>query len=74
MDRAAAPKSFLPEVIIVRPAFFTNSEERGQDKIKSGESASVYTISRKDVAGFISSQCLPGQGGGWVNRAPVIGY
>lgn len=71
--RTAVPESFVPEVIILRPALLTDGPERGIGKVRADESASVYTISRADVARFITDKCMPGEGE-WVNHAPVLGY
>lgn len=72
-DRASLPESFVPEVIIIRPALLTDGAESGLSKIRAAEGASVWTISRNDVARFITDRCMPGEGE-WVNRAPVLGY
>lgn len=74
-ERNMVPEDFLPRLTIVRPALFTDGEERGSGKLKAGEDLSTYSISRKDVALFISEQCLKEKEGvSWVNRTPVVGY
>ncbi|WVW84620.1 hypothetical protein I302_106654 [Kwoniella bestiolae CBS 10118] len=72
--------NFLPEVIIVRPAFMPTEEpfdaQPGpRDIVGVEEGLRCYTIRRTDVARFVVEECLPGSGGEkWVNKCPVIGY
>lgn len=65
-----APESFLPEVVIVRPAMFTDGT--GGHEVKAAEDAYTYYISRADVGRFVAQRCLRGEE--WVNKAPVVGY
>ncbi|OCF72987.1 hypothetical protein I204_06217 [Kwoniella mangroviensis CBS 8886] len=72
---------FLPEVIIVRPAFMPTEEPFDavpgpKDKVGVEEGLSCYTIKRSDVGRFIIEDCLPGEGKDdkWVNKCPVVGY
>jgi len=72
-DREAAPQGIIRELIVVRPALLTDGEEHGVGVLKAQEGLRTYTCSRKDVAGFIVRECLPGHDE-WVNKFPVLGY
>ncbi|EIW68588.1 hypothetical protein TREMEDRAFT_31795 [Tremella mesenterica DSM 1558] len=63
---------FLPEVTIVRPAFFTGGDApaRPETELQVDEKACVYTVRRSEV-GRLIVECMKG---GWVNKMPVIGY
>jgi len=52
-------KGTLGNVVIVRPALLTNGEAKGLQTVNSGKRLfGAYTISRKDVGNFITSECL----------------
>lgn len=51
------PTGWLPELVIVRPAFLTDGEEVHQYKVSMDEFAS-YTISRKDMGHFIGKKLM----------------
>lgn len=69
----AVPGSFLPEVILIRPALLTDGEAKGRPSLRAGADIATYSCSRKDVAGFIATECMPGQQA-WVNQGVVLGY
>lgn len=71
--RTAAPESIIPEITIVRPALLTDGDARGPSALKAKEGLTTYTCSRKDVAEFIATQCLPPKTE-WVNKCPILGY
>lgn len=70
----SAKAGFIPEVIIVRPAFMPGGDEPARDKahIQTAEDAYVYTVRRSEVGRFIAQDCLTG--GEWVGKGPVVGY
>ena len=70
-------KGILDNVIIVRPALLTNGEKKGTQA--GNRLLGAWTISRKDVAEFIVSECVQkdsrwrGSGvtiAGWGGRGP----
>lgn len=65
------PTGWLPNIVIVRPAFLTDGESKATYKASTDEFAS-YTISRKDVAHFIGTRILP-EWSTWSNKIVNIG-
>ncbi|KAK8858609.1 hypothetical protein IAR55_002838 [Kwoniella newhampshirensis] len=67
--------SFVPELIIVRPAMLVGGDEppKGKGTTKVAEDLSTYTVRRSEVGRFIAEECVPGQDQ-WVNKLPVVGY
>lgn len=65
---------FIPEVVIVRPAFMPGGDEppRDKERIQTAEDAYVYTVRRSEVGRFIAQECLTGDR--WVGMGPVVGY
>jgi hypothetical protein len=57
--------------VLVRGALYKDGERTG--KYRVGETEVGYTIRRKDVADFIVSQCIEGEGK-WLGKRPVVVY
>ncbi|KAL7424042.1 hypothetical protein Q5752_001627 [Cryptotrichosporon argae] len=66
------PRDTLREVVIVRPAFFTDGEALGPDNTKADEKLRTYTISRKEIGRWIADEAV--QGDKWANKRPIVGY
>ncbi|KAG9046595.1 hypothetical protein FS842_000839 [Serendipita sp. 407] len=63
---------FLPNMVVVRPAFLTDGRETGTYKV-SPDDFSSYTISRRDVAHFIGKRLLP-EFDTWSGSIVNVGY
>ncbi|KAG8809089.1 hypothetical protein FRC17_003624 [Serendipita sp. 399] len=63
---------FLPEVVVVRPAFLTDGPETGKFKVTETETP-FYTISRRDVAHFIGERLLA-EFDTWSGKIVNVGY
>jgi hypothetical protein len=72
-ERDGAPENTIPEFTIVRPALLTDGAAAGPPTLKAAEGLATYTCSRRDVADFITRECLPGSDA-WVNKCPILGY
>jgi hypothetical protein len=57
--------------VIIRGALYTDGKRTG--KYRVGETEVGYTIRRIDVADFIVTQCIQGDGE-WVGKRPVVVY
>jgi len=61
-------KGWLKHAVVVRPALLTDGQERGKYRVGE-ELKGVYSVSRRDVAHFISNDVLPNwekyDGKGW---------
>ncbi|KZP01019.1 hypothetical protein CALVIDRAFT_595144 [Calocera viscosa TUFC12733] len=70
-DSSASLRSnWLDEVIILRPALFTDGKETG--KVRAAPVVRrAYTISRRDVGMFIADECLKGNNK-WVGEDGVV--
>lgn len=51
-QKSYPPIGWLPNLVVVRPAFLTDGEAKGQYKVSTDEFSS-YTVSRKDMGHFI---------------------
>lgn len=63
---------WLPRIVVVRPAFLTNGEEKGIYRASTEEFAS-WTVSRRDVAHFVGKRLLA-EWGAWSGKIVNVGY
>jgi hypothetical protein len=64
----------LPDVVVIRPAWLTNSPVTEQYRVLEGQGDSnCKTIARADVAHFVAERVMP-QWDAWKGRAVSIGY
>ncbi|CAG7847257.1 SubName: Full=Uncharacterized protein {ECO:0000313/EMBL:CCA69402.1} [Serendipita indica DSM 11827] len=66
------PAGFMPDIVVVRPAFLTDGEAKHEYKVSPDEYAS-YVISRKDVAHFIGERLLT-EWSTWSGKIVNLGY
>ena len=65
-------EGYVPEKwILIRGALYTDGARTGV--YRAGEEEVGYTIRRTDVADFIVSQCINGEGK-WLGKRPVVVY
>jgi hypothetical protein len=57
--------------ILVRGALYTDGPRTGV--YRTGETEVGYTIRRTDVADFVVTQCIDGEGK-WLGKRPVVAY
>lgn len=78
-EEQTCTKGAFPGVLIVRPALYTDGECRGDTKgvegyrVGAGSLSCAYTISRRDVAHFITEQGLK-DWEKWEGKCAVVGY
>jgi NAD(P)H-binding len=71
MENAIADGYESGKWVLVRGAWYTNGEKTGTYRV--GETEMGYTISRRDVADFVVTQCIDGEGQ-WLGKRPVVVY
>ncbi|KZT53037.1 hypothetical protein CALCODRAFT_501544 [Calocera cornea HHB12733] len=70
-DSAAALRSdWLPELVVLRPAFYTDGKETGTVRAAPVVKG-AYTISRRDVGRFVAEECLE-PNDKWVGEDGVV--
>ncbi|EJU01196.1 hypothetical protein DACRYDRAFT_116982 [Dacryopinax primogenitus] len=68
---ASLRSDWLDELVIVRPALYTDGNEVPEKVRAAPVVKGSYTISRKDVGGFIARECLKGENK-WIGENGVV--
>lgn len=74
----AAVRGSGREFVVVRPALLTDGQEAGRVRAgyEGGEKGEAvgYTVSRRDVGGWIFREVVEGRGGEWRGRGVSLAY